>query len=56
MKAELRDAGLTWETASKQAKDRQRWRSLVEVPCATYALKEKEKELFIEVYRGGNYQ
>ena len=32
---ELRDAGLTWETASKQAKDRQKWRSLVEAPCAT---------------------
>ena len=26
---------LTWETASKQAKDRQKWRSLVEAPCAS---------------------
>ena len=35
VEAELRDAGLTWETASKQAKDRQKWRSLVEPPCTT---------------------
>ena len=35
VEAELRDAGLTWETASKQAKDRQKWRSLVEATCAT---------------------
>ena len=35
VEAELRDGGLTWETASKQAKDRQKWRSLVEAPCAT---------------------
>ena len=33
----LKDVGLTWETASKQAKDRQKRRSLVEVPCATWA-------------------
>ena len=26
---------LTWETASKQAKDRQKWGSLVEARCAT---------------------
>ena len=35
VEAELRDTGLTWETASKQAKDRLKWRSLVEAPCAT---------------------
>ena len=35
VEAELRDAGLTWETARKQAKDRQKWRSLVEAPCAS---------------------
>ena len=47
MEAELRDAGLTWETASKQAKDRQKWGSLVEAPCATKALKEKrERETY----------
>ena len=35
VESELRDTGLTWETASKQAKDRQKWGSLVEAPCAT---------------------
>ena len=35
VEAEPRDAGPTWETASKQAKDRQKWRSLAEAPCAT---------------------
>ena len=45
MESELRDAGLTWETASKQAKDRQKWESLVETPCATLALKEKREAI-----------
>ena len=45
MEAELRDARLTWETASKQVKDRQKWRSLVEAPCATWALKEKSERI-----------
>ena len=41
VEAELKDVGLTWETASTQAKDRRKWRSLVGAPCATYAPEHK---------------
>ena len=33
---EMKECGQTWDTITKQAVDRQQWRSLVEALCATW--------------------
>ena len=45
--AALKDVGLTWEIASKQPKNQQIWRSLVEDLCATQAPEDKREKLFV---------
>ena len=45
MEKEIKACGLTWETITRQAANREQWRSLVEALCGT---KRTESE------RGGN--